>query len=70
MAKKIGKFLLFAAAAAAIAAGVWYWLNRHDTAQEDDFLDDEDDFDDFDDTLDIDEPETQRSYVDLTEEQD
>lgn len=65
MAKKIGKFLLFVAAVAAIAAGIYYYLQRKKDADfdfdDEDLSDTEDaDFDDFD------EKDTRkRSYVDL-----
>lgn len=66
MAGKFNKFLAFTAAAGAIAAGVYYYLQNKNANQYDDF-DDDVDFDDFSEDLEEEDPEaeTQRSYVDL-----
>ncbi len=60
MAGKFNKFLAFTAAAGAIAAGVYYYLQNKNANQYDDF-------DDFSDDLEEDasESDTHRSYVDL-----
>lgn len=57
MAKKLGKLLMVAAALGAVAGGAYYYLKGRD-----DFWDDED-FDNFDD--DMEESDTERTYVDL-----
>lgn len=65
MAGKFNKFLAFTAAAGAIAAGVYYYLQNKNANQYDDF-DDDVDFDDFSEDLEEEtDAETQRSYVDL-----
>lgn len=63
MAKKFGKFLLFTAAAAAACAGVYYYLQNKGkfAANYDD--DEDEDYDDFGD--DLEDKETNRSYVPL-----
>ncbi len=63
MSKHFGKIVLFAAAAGAIAAGVYYYLTQKDTEFDDDF----DDFEDFDDFDDDDESKSlkNRHYVSL-----
>ena len=69
MAKKFGKFLLFVTSTCAIAAGVYYYLQKKES---EDF--DDEDFDDFDDEEDededVDDPEydidaKERTYVPL-----
>ena len=63
MAKKFGKFLLFSAAAGAIAAGTYYFLQNKDKFLNKDTDDDsDDDYDDFSEDLDDD---SERSYVPL-----
>lgn len=61
MAKKFGKFLLFTAAVAATAAGVYYFLKKK-SGNDAIFEIEDDDYDDF--SEDLDEPET-REYVQL-----
>lgn len=65
MAKKFGKFLLFVTATCAVAAGVYYFIKKKETADWDD-----EDFDDFDeeeedDFDDIDSDFEERNYVPL-----
>lgn len=69
MAKKFGKFLLFTAAAGAVAAGAYYYFqNKEKSSLEDlDDLDDLDDFSEEDLDADIDKTE-ERSYVSLSPE--
>ncbi len=62
MAKKFGRLLMVTAALGAVAGGAYYYLKGRDALMDDDF-DDDDDFDNFDD--DLDEPDTDRNYVDL-----
>lgn len=63
MAHKFGKFLLFSAAAGAIAAGTYYFLQNKDKFLNKDTTDDaDDDYDDFSEDLDA---EPERSYVPL-----
>ncbi len=66
MAKKFGKFLLFTAAAAAACAGVYYYLQSKGKLAADYNGDEDDDYDDFSD--DLDEQESNRSYVALNHE--
>lgn len=63
MAKKFGKFLLFTAAAAAACAGAYYYLQSKNKLAADYCGDEDDDYDDFSD--DLDEQESNRSYVPL-----
>ena len=63
MAKKFGKFLLFTAATAATAAGVYYYLQKKGIITKSEPADDEEDFEDFDEDLDV--AGTERSYVAL-----
>lgn len=66
MANKFGKFLLFSAAAGAVAAGTYYFLKNKDKFLNKNAVDDDDeDYDDFSDDLD---DESERSYVPLNTE--
>lgn len=66
MAKKLGKFIAFAALAGAAAAGVYYYLNKKEETPcdcEDDFDDDIENF--FDDEKEKATSNTNREYVSL-----
>ena len=66
MAKKFGKFVLFTAAAAAACAGIYYYFQNKEKLSAD--LNDEDeDYDDFSD--DLDESDSNRSYVSLNHDE-
>lgn len=66
MAKKFGKFLLFTAATAAACAGVYYYLQSKGKLAMDYNGDDDEDYDDFGE--DLDDAESNRSYVSLNHE--
>lgn len=66
MAKKFGKFLLFTAATAAACAGVYYYLQNKEKFSADYNGDEDEDYDDFSD--DLDDADSNRSYVSLTPE--
>ncbi|MCI6553288.1 MAG: hypothetical protein MR430_07135 [Lachnospiraceae bacterium] len=68
MAGKFSRLLLFTAAAGAVAAGAYYYLQNKNASKYDE-LDEDDDFDDFSEELDEDEgADSSRSYVDLNPE--
>lgn len=66
MAKKFGKFVLFTAAAAAACAGIYYYFQNKEKLSEEFNGDEDEDYDDF--SEDLDDAETNRSYVPLSHE--
>lgn len=66
MAKKFGKFLLFAAALGGAAAAAYYYFQKKDV---DGDISEDEDYDDFSEDLDG-ETETDKKYVSLTPEGD
>lgn len=65
MAKKFGKFLLFSGAVAAVAAGAYYYLQKNQMCEDEDFEDEDLDYDDFSEDF---EEDTERNYVSLGKE--
>ncbi len=61
--KKFGKFLLFTAGVAAACAGVYYYLQNKEKFSVNFNSDEDDDYDDF--SEDLDDTESNRSYVPL-----
>ena len=66
--KKFGKFLLFTAGVAAVCGGVYYYLKNKEKFSSDFTGDDDDDYDDF--SEDLDDTDTNRSYVPLNHDTD